>query len=50
MIEKLIENVMSQGLSLSLLCVAVLYLRAEIADCKADRQKLWNHILNRDEN
>lgn len=45
MIDKIIEHVMQQGLSLSLLVVAVAHLKGKIAECEKDRHALWERLL-----
>jgi hypothetical protein len=44
-IAKILESVLSQGLSLTFSIVAVIYLYRKIKECEADRNKLWERLL-----
>jgi uncharacterized membrane protein YciS (DUF1049 family) len=44
-ISKLLENILSQGLSLTFSVVGILYLYGKIKECEADRKQLWEKLL-----
>jgi uncharacterized membrane protein YciS (DUF1049 family) len=46
MIDKLFDQIAQQGLSLTLLAVAVFYLKSKISECEQDRKALWEKLLN----
>ena len=49
-LAKLFDSIAQQGLSLSLLAVAVVVLWRKIKECEDDRLKLWEKLFNLSEN
>jgi hypothetical protein len=48
-VAKLFESIAQQGLSLSLLAVAVVVLWRKIKECEDDRLKLWEKLFHMSE-
>jgi hypothetical protein len=45
-LSKIFDSIAQQGLSLSLLAVAVVVLWRKIKECEDDRLKLWERLFN----
>jgi hypothetical protein len=50
MIDKLLDQIMQQGLSISLLVIAVVHLKGKISECERDRQALWDRLFSLQQN
>lgn len=44
-INRILEQIAGQGLSMSLTIVAVWYLYGKIRECEADRKALWERVF-----
>lgn len=44
-INRILDQVAGQGLSMSLTIVAVYYLYGKIKECESDRKALWERLL-----
>lgn len=49
-INRILEQIAGQGLSMSLTIVAVWYLYGKIRECEADRKALWERLLTHTDN
>jgi len=46
LLDKIAEDLANQGLSITLLGLAVVFLYGKIKECEADRKALWERVFS----
>jgi len=49
-LNRVVDQIAGQGLSMSLTIIAVYYLYGKIKECEADRKALWERLFEHTEN